>query len=988
MGIFENELTLPGVITEVINDYPSSGYDTSLWGTTESVTIIGTAFNGPVGKVVKIFSKEMAKYIFGDSFDPATKREASLVAEIYDAWDRGCRTIYAVRISGKEMYKDYELATESKLKLRLSGKFPCNDNKACYMTYQATQGSEKAFGETEGILRIYKPADRTVISEKMAGIVDDLNSILVTEINLDDNGFDKSSRLIDLLDIINNTNSNNVLRLSLVDENGIEKTSATKEVQEINIGSLFPGIYTICREKATEAVKVVTDISVVRNDDIPLYPGCTKNLWKRLILNTNPANSYPIYGQVSDLKLHLPVSLNIDENYNYLKNIGAIDMIAIKNKEDYEEVDLRGFELYKKLGNGYARTAKLKEMKKIISGSEETGDAIYSSKYKVIPAPDGDEYKVIGINDGIYSILQMHESDYIVLAAATAETDLTEKLPKKNKFLRSKSKNAILKNTEFPNGAIIASCKIDNEDINSQQICYDIKIDKIPSGITQKSIMDNLLSLKFVRLPKITANAEFEKGIVENQLALADNGNLQIFNGSKFINLDSNIFNDAYILTEENNKLVIYEKKTNATQFTLLNDFESLYSLGKDGNYIFIVAIMDDIANIYSINKSDNTIEPLISLQDFSDNLLDDADYTVTFVEKPLPILNEEKPNHTYIRIYSNILEYCSIEEFVEELNENEILNKYFLFEVSNIATAADDFPENSLTAVEYNKEKEPVYDITLHIPYTTTDNFARHLAQHCVYTSLKTYPTHGVIGCDRLNGISLSTIANRVNEICSLDLDMYAKKSNGNNMLDSKNLPHPIGRCLSITFMQYPVTTGNGYNYISSGAAGYAGMISTLDADRSSTNQSIDISENDLMFNLSEYQLKNLNTAGIVCCKASTTKGVVVVDGITQAPATSVYRRLSTTKIINVVGRVLKTAIEPYIGLPQSDAYLNAMETAIKSTMNKLVGVLINDYNYEVITDLAAEKLGIVKINYAIVPAYEIRQVKNSITVSDRSNA
>ena len=202
MGIFESELTLPGVITEVVNDY-SSGYDKSSWGTTESVTVIGTAFNGPVGQVVKIYSKEMAKYIFGDSFDPVTKREASLVPEIYDAWDKGCRTIYAVRISGKDMYKDYELATETPLKLRLSGKFPCNDNKACYMTYQATQGSEKAFGETEGILRIYKPADRTVISEKMAGVVDNLDSILVTEVNLDENGFTKASRLIDLINLVN-----------------------------------------------------------------------------------------------------------------------------------------------------------------------------------------------------------------------------------------------------------------------------------------------------------------------------------------------------------------------------------------------------------------------------------------------------------------------------------------------------------------------------------------------------------------------------------------------------------------------------------------------------------------------------------------------------------------------------------------------------------------------------------------------------------------
>ena len=113
MELFENDLTLPGVVTEIISDY-SSGYDTSLFGTTDSVVIVGTAFNGPVGRAVEIYSPEHAKYIFGDSFDPTTRREASLVAEVYDAWERGCRTIYGIRVSGKEIYKDYSFATETK----------------------------------------------------------------------------------------------------------------------------------------------------------------------------------------------------------------------------------------------------------------------------------------------------------------------------------------------------------------------------------------------------------------------------------------------------------------------------------------------------------------------------------------------------------------------------------------------------------------------------------------------------------------------------------------------------------------------------------------------------------------------------------------------------------------------------------------------------------------------------------------------------------
>ncbi len=133
MGVFDSELTLPGVITEIlpITVNASAGAD---FGSTESVAIIGTAFNGPVGEPIPIGSPEQAIYYFGDSFDPITKREATLVPEIQDAFDRGCRTIYAVRVGGQEMYKDFDLAVETDLKLRVSGYYPHNGNKRCFMT--------------------------------------------------------------------------------------------------------------------------------------------------------------------------------------------------------------------------------------------------------------------------------------------------------------------------------------------------------------------------------------------------------------------------------------------------------------------------------------------------------------------------------------------------------------------------------------------------------------------------------------------------------------------------------------------------------------------------------------------------------------------------------------------------------------------------------------------------------------------------------------
>jgi hypothetical protein len=243
--------------------------------------------------------------------------------------------------------------------------------------------------------------------------------------------------------------------------------------------------------------------------------------------------------------------------------------------------------------------------------------------------------------------------------------------------------------------------------------------------------------------------------------------------------------------------------------------------------------------------------------------------------------------------------------------NNMEVIKGKFEFEIVDSATALEELPA-MLNGSGLSRDAEFLYDTNKYIAYTTNDNFARHLAQHCLYTQLKTYPTHGVIGCSKLTGINLSTIAQRVDEICSFNFDLFAKKENGNYMYDADNEPYPLGRCLSITNLQYVVNPGSEYNYMSNGAAGYAGMVSALPVDRSSTNQPINIPA--MTYELSNYQLGRLNNKGIVCAKNSS-NGVVIVDGITQAPKTSAFRRLSTSKTINEADKVLRAAIEPFIG-------------------------------------------------------------------------
>ena len=1100
-SIFDDELILPGVITEIVNDY-NAGYDTSEFGTTDAVTVIGTAFNGPVGIPVPVFSPEYAKQAFGGSFDSLTRREASLVPEIYDAWDRGCRTIYAVRVSGKEMYKDYEFAIESNLKLRVSGKYPFNENKKCFFFFDANQSSTV----NPGVIRIYKPADRTTVQEKLQGVVDNINSVLVTEINLENNSITKSSKITDLINIFNNNSKNNVLRLSIVDSEGVELTSSAKEVQLLNVGDIFPGVYTICKADNAEGVIAKTNVQINiinKTSNIKPYTSFNESLWKKLIINTDVTKPYPLFAAAfNDFKNCYP-ELVIDQDFECYRKVNFLDQMVVNDSVDYEEVELDPFDLYCKLGKGFVRTAKIEQKA--------------AGKFKVVVPNEDDSNRIAGINDGIYSILENHKSDYTVLAGITAETDIVGKLPRKDAFKVVDRENIDIKEMKedgtVGNTILQVKIKKDSKDFSmASDYKFAIHADELDT-INHDYIVNNISPVRYKRLPvmgKKYVNKQFE-GLAAGQLALVIDDSVDLDNLFQTIPAvpeHFEIYDEAvhgenvslFEVVEEvaditcevahrevpdfelgailvlipevpEEKIAIsdqdgfidfdeikagvefgelYEYDAKQKRFVLCEDnvlgigihgkedydcIRILAQLGdlivafkqdeedltkfrlcdnaigsEDEVYPFIIAdnivystsisvtnmtaenliirdadgcaLMDEDGHYLTYEPENPHVMPFMSLKDLAEGILKEDEFSIVVAENDVPKLPcKLSDNMTFINIYSNEIEFSSQEEMVNEFNAADQMQGRFEFMLAVNSSAYDELPEH-LGGRGLSRKEAFRYDTTLYVPYTTTDNFARHLAQHCLYTQLKTYPTHGIIGCDKLTGVNLATIAQRVDDICKFDFDLFAKKDNGNYMYDSNNEPYPIGRCVSIVFMQYAVGTGDGYNYTSGGAAGYAGMVSALPIDRSSTNQPIDIS--DLSYELSNYQLGRLNSKGIVCAKNSN-NGVVIVDGITQAPVTSAYRRLSAAKTINAVDKILRNVLEPYIGLMDSLTVRNSMNTAIKSALNDLKDVIIADYKFKIYTDSSNGNLGVIRIDYVLIPLNEIREIRNRVEITDQ---
>lgn len=978
MKLFDNDIVLPGVVTEVISDY-SVGYDTSLFGTTDSVAIVGTAFDGPVGVPVKVYSPEHGRYMFGGTYDSKTRREATLVASIEDAWARGCRTIYAVRVSGKPIYKDYQFAIDTNLKLRVSGRFPSNANKDLCLVYEDRDDIAN--------ITIYKPAERATINEKNQGLVDSQFSILENRIDLVGGGITKNDDLVELINRVNKNPFNNVILLSIVDDKGNDVTLSSNEAKGIKVGDMFPGIYTIGRLANVEGVKADTKIDLVL-DEKP-YSDFDGNFYKKLVANTNVSKDLPIYdvnGRINDL-----LGIAAINQYDFLAIKGKIDTVFLKDSIDYEEVDLDNFDLYKKLGSGYAINAMVHKDPK-------------NERYKVKEVTDKD-MRISSIKDGLYSMLENHNAKYRVVAGINADTKIKGKLPKAEDFKVARALTLPLMNKSVELKAVV------NKHDLTEPKKYKITFAEMEKDLEESldAVKGKTLISKTVREASLKTFEDLQK---EQKALKRDKKKYK--EGSLFF--VTGVTGEGF--DEQQNLLYIFSN----------NKFQCLHS--------FVLDIKDDLlkdslilcdGKLYSCTKStqksDNHLASMNTFQlarteDITDDeqkeyiiiALDNGTFVVGKVTAEgmlveilgtiSQVFNEEEDkllvslSSSYgtnnIKIVSNQFDFLTIDEAVSLLNKDKDFAKLFQFEITNITDAQeyvkdliDKGVSSSITGTLTDKKVD--CDTNMVIPFRTDDNFARQLAQHCMYTSLKTAPTHGIMGVSILLDTNLDSIANKVDNLMSLRLEslLVAKKDKGTNLLDRNNMPYPVGRKISIIVGQYPVTTDDNYTYVSNMASGYAGMISTLPLDQSSTCQPIDIPNP--MYELTNYQLGALTQAGFVTVKQSYSKGWVITDGITMAPAGSEYKRLSASRITDGVEEIIRKVAEPFIGKQNNLTNQNALRAAIKSELDKIKDKLIAGYDFKLITDKQIERLGRIDIDFRILPIYEIKEVRANITVSDK---
>ena len=377
---------------------------------------------------------------------------------------------------------------------------------------------------------------------------------------------------------------------------------------------MFPGLYTIARDKAAEGVSIKTDIDYVLASDRKPHSNYQDAIWSELIVNSDVSTNYPIYAKAINELSNLLPSIIADEEGDYLKPIGVIDKIAVKDKIDYEEVELDDFDLYQRLGAGFAQTAHIVAIKNDSDGTIKG--------YKVCVPDSNDVNRVVGIEDGIYSMLENYSTDITVLAAANAETKISGKLPRKNAF--KKRAAGVIEVKDKGANVLDLTVKIDPKDFSDAKN-ISVEINKVETPINQEAILTGLdTSLKVKRVMAIAADQE-----VALDIKKYDEGTIIVFTNTDTYTVK--VVNNGTLETLETDALYLID---NAGTFELIevsHDTSTVKIKKKDLSTITsFIAVNGDIANVYSVTG--NTITPVSILSQLTNQTLDE-DYTLTYVE-------------------------------------------------------------------------------------------------------------------------------------------------------------------------------------------------------------------------------------------------------------------------------------------------------------------------------------------------------------------
>jgi hypothetical protein len=203
-----------------------------------------------------------------------------------------------------------------------------------------------------------------------------------------------------------------------------------------------------------------------------------------------------------------------------------------------------------------------------------------------------------------------------------------------------------------------------------------------------------------------------------------------------------------------------------------------------------------------------------------------------------------------------------------------------------------------------------------------------------------------------------------------------------GTQLKDDNEHLVDLGKYISVVAAQTIMSNATNANaYVASGAAVYAGFVSSLPANSAPTNKLVPGVR--LPFRISVAKLDTLAGKGYILFQAKT-KGIVVSDAPTASRPDSDYRRLTTIRIVKATIDAVRSAGEPFLGEPITGARLAALETAINQVLVKLQkSSFLQRFQSSVTSTPAQQVQGQATVELILVPAFELRQISVSVSLA-----
>ena len=265
----------------------------------------------------------------------------------------------------------------------------------------------------------------------------------------------------------------------------------------------------------------------------------------------------------------------------------------------------------------------------------------------------------------------------------------------------------------------------------------------------------------------------------------------------------------------------------------------------------------------------------------------------------------------------------------------------------------------------------------------------------------ISTYYDGWLAGAEDTNGNILSDIdVDSATDVSSTYFaNWQADDSDGNKAVDGRNLKVDAGAYLSVfstpiravgtqTSAQ-ALTLGASLSNTSrntGGAHAYAGLITSLAPQSSTTNKKMDgVIQLKL---LSAKQANDLTGMRHVTMYSRST-GLTVASGVTGAYnvsryVRSDYVRLTTVRTVHAAVDLIRSVANKYIGEPNNAPQMNALDAEIDQVLLSMKGSgALNAYTFSISSTPDQRVLGELDINLTLVPAFEITTINLTVSLA-----